>query len=93
MLVLDQREAHVIVAVLAEADARRNGHARALNHLLSKFERAFASELCFKLAQALQLPDERTGLVFVFRTFDQVSYALVMESSRSVTTNDVVQKP
>jgi len=46
-----------------------------------------------KVISKVKLPDERYGLVFVFRTFEQVSYALVMESSKSVTTNDVVQKP
>jgi len=40
-----------------------------------------------------QLPDERYGLVFIFRTFDNVSYALVMESSRQLTPGDVVQTP
>lgn len=40
-----------------------------------------------------KLPDERYGLVFVFRTFDRVSYALVMNSSRPVTPGDAVRTP
>jgi LysM domain-containing protein len=40
-----------------------------------------------------QLPDERYGLVFVFRIFDNVSYALVMQSSRQLAPGDVVQTP
>jgi LysM domain-containing protein len=40
-----------------------------------------------------QLPDERYGLAFVFRIFDNVSYALVMESSRPLTPGDVVLTP
>jgi LysM domain len=44
-------------------------------------------------APTFQLPDERYGLVFVFRIFDNVSYALVMESSRPLTPGDVVQTP
>ncbi|MBE0621334.1 MAG: LysM peptidoglycan-binding domain-containing protein [Burkholderiales bacterium] len=40
-----------------------------------------------------KLPDERYGLVFVFRTFDQVSYALVMSASRPVLLDDVVSTP
>jgi hypothetical protein len=46
-----------------------------------------------RVVATVKLPDVRYGLVFVFRTFDQVSYALVMESSRTVNTNDVVQSP
>ena len=42
---------------------------------------------------ALMLPDERYGLVFVFRVFDRVSYALVMNVSRPVSVLDVVQTP
>lgn len=41
----------------------------------------------------LKLPDERNGLVFVFRVFDRLSYALVMHSRGSVHINDVVQTP
>ena len=41
----------------------------------------------------LALPDERYGLAFVFRVFDRVSYALVMNISRPVNTLDLVQNP
>lgn len=40
-----------------------------------------------------RLPDERYGLAFVFRTFDRVSYALVMQSTRQVNILDTVQNP
>lgn len=39
------------------------------------------------------LPNERYGLVFVFRTFDRLSYALVMDTSRPVAPNDLFRKP
>ena len=42
---------------------------------------------------SIQLPPERYGLVFIFRTFDSVSYALVMESSRPIQPGDILQKP
>jgi hypothetical protein len=42
---------------------------------------------------AIQLPPERYGLAFIFRTFNSVSYALVMESSRPVQGGDIVQNP
>jgi hypothetical protein len=41
----------------------------------------------------VKLPDERNGLVFVFRTFEKVSYALVMSSKRPLKVGDVVQTP
>lgn len=43
--------------------------------------------------QKIKLPDERTGLVFVFRVFDRVSYALVMRSRLQMHVFDVVQTP
>ena len=42
---------------------------------------------------AIQLPPERYGLVFIFRTFNSVSYALVMESSRPIQPGDIVRNP
>jgi hypothetical protein len=41
----------------------------------------------------IELPNERAGLAFVFRTFDRVAYALVMRVSRPVRPLDVVQTP
>ncbi|GBG13805.1 peptidoglycan-binding protein LysM [Novimethylophilus kurashikiensis] len=41
----------------------------------------------------IKLPDERAGLVMVFRTFEHVSYALVMQSERPMHVNDWVQNP
>jgi LysM domain len=42
---------------------------------------------------AIQLPPERYGLAYIFRTFNSVSYALVMESSRPIQGGDIVQNP
>ena len=39
------------------------------------------------------LPDERYGLVFVFRVFDKVSYALVMNTRLPVQLLDRAQTP
>jgi hypothetical protein len=44
-------------------------------------------------AARIQLPDERAGLAFVFRVFDRVSYALIMQVTRPVAPLDVVQTP
>lgn len=44
-------------------------------------------------APQFRLPNERYGLVFVFRVFSSVSYALIMDSSRPVAPGDIVQTP
>ncbi len=41
----------------------------------------------------IQLPDTRAGLLMVFRTFDKVSYALVIKASQVLTVNDRVKNP
>lgn len=40
-----------------------------------------------------KLPDERYGLVMVFRTFDRASFGIVMEASRPVALYDAVTNP
>ncbi|MDZ7752109.1 MAG: LysM domain-containing protein [Gammaproteobacteria bacterium] len=44
-------------------------------------------------APLVALPDERAGLVMVFRTFERVSYALVMEAGRAMHLYDRVTNP
>jgi hypothetical protein len=46
-----------------------------------------------KMGGDFALPDERYGLAFVFRVFDRVSYALVMNISKPVFTQDLVRNP
>jgi len=41
----------------------------------------------------LQLPEESIGLAMVYKTFDQVSYALVMESHRGIQIGDHLRQP
>lgn len=43
--------------------------------------------------ETIRLPDERYGLVFVFRVFDRVSYALVMDVNRPLSPGDVLRTP
>ena len=43
--------------------------------------------------EAIQLPDERNGLGMVFRTFNRVSYVLVMQVSNPVQVGDKLSNP
>jgi hypothetical protein len=41
----------------------------------------------------IKLPDERVGLMMVFRVFDRVSYGIIMQASEPVNTKDAVLTP
>lgn len=43
--------------------------------------------------QTKELPEERYGVVFIFRTFDRVSYGLVMEATHPLVAGDAVHNP
>jgi LysM repeat protein len=43
--------------------------------------------------QEIKLPDERHGLMFVFRTFDRVSYALLLQVQEPVRAGDRFTQP
>ena len=43
--------------------------------------------------EVVELPEERAGLVFVFRVFEKVSYALVMQTTQPIRILDAVQTP
>jgi len=45
------------------------------------------------ISGALVLPDERNGLIFVFRVFEKLSYAMVMKATRPIYIGDKVQTP
>lgn len=44
-------------------------------------------------ARELQTPDERVALLYLFKVFDRVSYALVMQATRGVSVGDAVRNP
>lgn len=43
--------------------------------------------------QVMLLPEQRYGLVFIFRTFDRVAYGLVMEASHPLAIGDAIRNP
>jgi len=44
-------------------------------------------------AQKVALPSERTGTFMVFKTFDNISYGLIMEATNLIRVGDKVQNP
>jgi hypothetical protein len=44
-------------------------------------------------AEKVRLPDELAGTMMVFRTFDRMSYALVMEATDAIEVLDTVRNP
>jgi len=44
-------------------------------------------------ASEVLLPDTQAGYLLLFRTFDKVSYALVMKATRAIRVSDVVATP
>lgn len=44
-------------------------------------------------AKKVQLPDERSGTFMVFKTFDQMSYGLIMEAKNIIRVADRVENP
>lgn len=46
-----------------------------------------------KESETVLTPEERYGTAFVFRVFEKVSYALIMNTTRSVNLRDIVRAP
>jgi len=86
---------NVVTLNLGKNDGLEPGHVLALLRLGGTAVNTERSSKWFRpdKVEAIKLPDERYGLVFVFRTFDRVSYALVMSASRPVLIDDVVTTP
>ena len=41
----------------------------------------------------VKVPDTRAGLLMVFRTFEKVSYALVLRATEVLSVNDKIKNP
>ncbi|MEO8331673.1 MAG: LysM peptidoglycan-binding domain-containing protein [Gallionella sp.] len=61
-----------------------------IGHVLALYHKG---EVVKSEGKSYTLPDERYGLVFVFRVFDKVSYALVMQTKLPVQLLDRAQNP
>jgi hypothetical protein len=66
-----------------------------VGHVLALFRsgRVFEARTDQGEKESVTLPDQRYGLLFVFRTFDRVAYALTMEAERPLSTGDSARNP
>ena len=55
--------------------------------------RFFEQTTWYRKDKFLEVPEERTGLAFVFRTFDRVAYAILLNTTDPVQIGDLVRKP
>jgi nucleoid-associated protein YgaU len=78
---------YTIVGVsLGNRDGIENGHVlRVLRHVGEHRDPVTRSDY--------MLPDEESALLLVFRTYDKMSYALVMSATRPVQMHDAVSTP
>ena len=78
----------VVVVNLGTRDGIESGHVMAIlkdgARLIDKTDPALT---------ALKLPDERNGLLMVFRTFEKLSYALVLDITDGVKVGDRLINP
>lgn len=91
----------IVVLSKGAQDGLERGHVLAVyrRHLSEtgdnslKVDRSF-DELGSPLKrEVVELPEERAGLVFVFRVFKKVSYALVMQTTQPIRIFDSVKNP
>jgi hypothetical protein len=54
-------------------------------------DRSFLSKAGF--GKSVRLPEERAGTLLVFRTFDRLSYGLVVGASSEIHVADYVRNP
>lgn len=86
---LDEAASYSIVTLSrGAADGLEAGHVLALSRAGTQVENVFQGQ-----QEIHQLPSERYGLVFVFRVFERVAYALVMDVNRPVVIGDLAATP
>ena len=78
----------VVVLNRGSRDGLERGHVLALWHAGRE-----AADATGERKVAMQLPDERQGLLFVFRTFERVSYALILTVQQPVIAGDRFTQP
>ncbi len=79
----------VVVINRGEADGMEIGHVMKIFQAGSEIKDIVDG----RLSNTVKLPDEEAGLLMVFRTFDRVSFCLVMKATRVIHVLDYVRTP
>ena len=79
----------IVVINKGERDGMEVGHLLA-TFTLGEFVRDRFDK---RSSELVKLPNVRSGLVMLFKTFDRVSYGLTLESKRVIHKNDMVHTP
>jgi hypothetical protein len=79
----------VVTLDLGERDAIEIGH------VMRVFQQGdvIKDPVSGKFGDKVKLPDEEAGILMVFKTFEKVSYGLIMSATRSIHINDYVRTP
>jgi hypothetical protein len=80
---------HVVVLDRGASDGLQVGDVLAIDH---KGE-VVRDDVTPKRGDTVKLPDEQAGHLMVFRTFDRVSFGLVMDATRAIHVLDKVRNP
>jgi len=79
----------IVVLNLGQQASIESGHVLAIDQAGATAEDTSSRAV----SQYVTLPDKQAGLLMVFRSFERISYALVMESNRPIHINDIVRTP
>ncbi len=79
----------VVVINKGQQDGLEVGHILAIKKRGKMIQDRFSG----KNNDYVQLPDSTAGTLMIFRSFDRLSYGLIMEATRAIHINDIITNP
>jgi len=79
----------VVVINKGQQDGLEIGHILAIKKRGEMIQDRFSG----KRNDYVQLPDSTSGVLMIFRSFDRLSYGLIMEATRAIHVNDIITNP
>jgi hypothetical protein len=73
---------------------RGSGDGLKPGHVLEVFKRGrTVKDRYSEEEEMVTLPDEKAGAMIIFRTYPEMSFALIMEATRAMTVGDIARSP